>query len=103
MKIKTGDHVQVIAGKNKGESGEVIQVFPGKGRVVVDGVNVMVKHLKTRQAGQKGQRVEFYGPIDASNVKLICPKTKKVGRVGYTILEDGTKKRVHKVSKEVID
>jgi large subunit ribosomal protein L24 len=69
LHIKTGDLVKVMAGKDKGKSGKVIQAFPKLGRVVIEGVNAAKRHLRTRQSGQKGQVVEFFMPIDASNVR----------------------------------
>jgi large subunit ribosomal protein L24 len=66
--IKTGDMVKVIAGSSKGKIGKVIQAFPKLGRVVVDGVNPAKRHLKTRGSTQKGQIVEFFMPINVSNV-----------------------------------
>lgn len=73
IRIKTGDQVKVMAGKDKGKTGKVLQVFPKAGRVVVEGVNVCKRHLKTRRAGQKGQTVEFFMPIHVSNVMPIGP------------------------------
>lgn len=72
MAIKTGQFVKVMSGKDKGKTGKVIQVFPKDSRLVVDGVNTMFKHGKRRQkqGGEKGERVEFFGPIHLSNVKL---------------------------------
>lgn len=80
MHMKTGQTVQVISGSDKGKKGKIIQVFPAQGRVVVDGVNKMYKHMKRRPAGQtaqrgkinqKGERMEFFGPINMSNVKVV--------------------------------
>lgn len=68
LRIKTGDQVKVIAGKNKGKTGKVLQTFPALNRVVVEGVNAATRHLRTRTGGQKGQKVEFFMPIHASNV-----------------------------------
>jgi large subunit ribosomal protein L24 len=68
FRIKTGDLVKVMAGKDKGKSGKILQVFPKLERVVVEGVNASKRHLKTRQSGGKGQVVEFFMPIHASNV-----------------------------------
>ena len=68
FRIKTGDLVKVMAGKDKGKSGKILQVFPKLERVVVEGVNASKRHLKTRQSGQKGQVVEFFMPIHVSNV-----------------------------------
>jgi len=68
LRIKAGDTVKVIAGKDKGKTGKVVQVFPDLNRVVVEGINQAKRHLRTRQSGQKGQVVEFSMPIHASNV-----------------------------------
>jgi large subunit ribosomal protein L24 len=68
LRIKAGDMVKVIAGKDKGKTGKVVQVFPDLNRVVVEGVNQTKRHLRSRQSGQKGQVVEFSMPIHASNV-----------------------------------
>lgn len=101
MKIKKGDNVQVLSGKDRGKTGEVIQVLTDKetGRrfVVVEGVNVMKKHLRSRSSADKGQTIELSAPIDASNVMVIDPSSKKATRVGYTIDGD-TKRRVAKKS-----
>lgn len=71
LHIKTGDTVKVLAGKDKGKTGKVVQAFPKLGRVVVEGVAVTKRHLKTKATGAKGQVVEFSMPIDASNVMLV--------------------------------
>jgi len=84
MKIKTGDNVKIIAGKDKSKTGKVLQVFPDLNKVVVEGVNKSFKHLKKR-GSQPGQRVEFTAPIDSSNVKVIG-KTGE-GRVGYKYID----------------
>ncbi len=68
LRIKLGDQVKIIAGKDKGKIGKVTQVFPKLRRVVVEGVNLAKRHLRTRQTGQHGQIVEFFMPIDSSNV-----------------------------------
>lgn len=93
MRIKKGDNVKVTAGKDRGKTGKVIQAFPGNDRVVVEGVNSMAKHMKTRKEGAKGQKVEFSGPIRASNVMLICPKCAKPTRVGMKALGTGSDKK----------
>lgn len=103
MKIKKGDIVQIMAGKDKGKQGKVTQCFPALEKVVVENANILVKHLRPRQKGEKGQRIEFSAPIHISNVSLICPHTKKVTRVGYKRLDDGSKKRFSKKSGEIID
>jgi len=103
MKIKKGDNVMVMAGKDKGKTGKVMQVFPQDGKIVVDGVNKTVKHAKTRKEGEKGQKIDFFGPINASNVMLIDPKTGKPTSVGYKVMEDGRKVRMAKKSQETIE
>ena len=74
LRLKTGDHVRVIAGKDKGRQGKIIQVFRDLGRVVVEGANVSKRHLRTRRTGEKGQVVEFFMPINASNVLPLTPE-----------------------------
>ena len=87
MKLKKNDNVKVLAGKDSGKTGKIIQVFPLKGKVVVEGVNMLVKNLKPRQKGEKGQKIEFAAPLNVSNVILICPKCQKPVRVAYTIVK----------------
>ena len=94
MKIKTGDKVRIISGKDSGKEGNVIQVFPELDRVVVEGLNMMTRHLKGR-SGQPGQKVQFPSPLHVSNVKLLSPKTGSVGRVGYKLVEkDGKSTKI---------
>ena len=90
-RIKAGDTVVVIAGKDRGKSGKVLQVFTKEDRVVVEGVNKMVKHLKPSRAGEKGQRLEFNGPIHLSNVMMADPKTGKPTRVKFDMREKNGK------------
>ncbi len=102
MKIKKGDKVKIIAGKDKGKEGKVLQVMPDKEKVVVEGLNLLIKHVKPRRAGEKGQRIQFPAPFHISNVMLVCPKCNKPTRVGYKILENKKKVRVCKKCKEII-
>ena len=97
MKIKKGDKVQVITGKDKGTVGEVMRVFPNDNKVIVEGVHVAKKHLKPTQANPDGGIVDKEMPIDASNVMLYDPKAKKGSRVGFKD-EKGVKTRVYKKS-----
>lgn len=101
MTIKQGDSVKVLTGKDAGKTGEVTQVLPSDSKIVVEGVNQMVRHLKSNQQGEKGQRVEFFGPIHVSNVALVCPKCGKTTRVGYHVAtgEDGTKQKSRQCKK----
>lgn len=90
MKIKKGDKVVVIAGKDKGKTGEVTLAIPKKAQVVVEGVHVVTKHQKSRQARSQGQIINKNMPVHVSNVALIGEKDKAV-RVGYTVEKDGKK------------
>ena len=83
MKIKKGDKVKILAGKDSGKTGKVLQIFPKEGRASVEGLNILIKHLRPQKQGEKGQVVEIPAPIDVSNVKIICPKCGKPARVGY--------------------
>jgi len=102
LKIKKGDKVVVITGRDKGKTGEVKQVLPAENRVVVDGVN-MVKRHTAPSAGNAGGIVEKEASIHVSNVAYVDPKTDKPTRVGYKTLEDGRKVRFAKRSGEIID
>lgn len=81
MRIKKGDKVRLMAGKDKGKEGTVIQVFPDMEKVVVEGTNIGKKHMRPRQAGTKGQVIEYSSPVAVSNVMLVCPKCGKPTRV----------------------
>ena len=70
MKIKTGQQVKIMSGKDRGKQGKVVQVFPKLSKVVVDGINKSYRHIPKRE-GSKGERIEYFGPIHVSNVKLI--------------------------------
>ena len=102
-KIKTGDYVQVISGRDKGKKGKVTKVFPKDGRVVVDGVALVTRHNKPSYSNPEGSITRFPAAIDVSNVAHLDPKDNKPCRVGFKVLKDGTKVRVSKRSGEVID
>jgi len=102
LKIKTNDKIKILSGKDKGKEGKVIQVFLSAGKVVVEGVNVMKKHLRSRKSGEKGQVIELSAPLAVGKVALICPKCNRTVRVGYKF-EAGVKKRVCRKCKELID
>jgi len=102
-KIRQGDRVIVIAGKDKGRTGTVIRVYRDS-RVLVEGANIARKHQKPNpNAGVPGGIIEREMPLDISNVMLFNPTTGKGDRVGYRRLEDGTKVRYFKSNKEVLD
>ena len=103
-KIKKGDDVVVSTGKDSGKRGTVLKVLPDVGKVVVENVNIVKKHTKPNpQRGISGGIIEKEMPIDASNVMLYNPQTKKGDRVGFRILEDGRKVRIFKSTSEVVD
>jgi large subunit ribosomal protein L24 len=102
LKIKKGDEVIVLTGKNKGAKGEVLGVIPSENRVLVQGVNVVKKHRKPSQVSGGGIE-EVERPIHVSNVALVDPKTEKATRVGYKRLKDGKKVRVARKSGETVE
>ena len=101
-KIKKGDKVVVIAGRDKGRSGEVIQVMPQEERALVRGVNVVQRHTKP-QGVNEGGIIRKESPIHLSNLAVADPKTGKPTRVGFKVLEDGRKVRFAKASGDLID
>jgi large subunit ribosomal protein L24 len=103
MKIKKGDKVKIIAGKDKGKQGKILRVFSEENRAVVEGLNLVIKHVRPRRSREKGQRIQFPAPLNVSNVMLLCPKCNKPTRVGYKILENKKKVRLCKQCKEVMD
>jgi large subunit ribosomal protein L24 len=102
-KIRKGDRVQVLAGRDKGKRGEVITVMPAEGRALVRGVNMVKRHQKPRGLNQPGGIIEKEAPIHLSNLALIDPKSDRPTRVGFRVLEDGRKVRYAKSSGEVLD
>lgn len=101
MNLLVGDKVIVIAGRDKGKTGTIQKVLPESNRVVVENVNVRKKHRKPSQQTPEGSIVEIYAPIDASNVALVDPKTKKPTKIGHAIVK-GKKVRVAKKSGTVL-
>ena len=103
MKLKVGDKVKVIAGSSKGKEGKIVKTFASENKVIVEGVHLVKKHKKGN--GQEtGGILEVEAPINASNVMIIDPKTKKVTRIGYKKDEKTNKKiRISKKSSEKID
>ncbi|MBL8590419.1 MAG: 50S ribosomal protein L24 [Methylobacteriaceae bacterium] len=101
-KIKKGDKVVVIAGRDKGKSGEVVRVMPTEQRALVRGVNLVKRHQR-QTAQAEGGIISKEAPIQLSNIALADPKTGKPTRVGFKILDDGRKVRVAKRSGDLID
>ncbi len=103
FKIRKGDEVIVIAGKDAGKKGEIIKMLPARRKVLVGGVNVVFKHARASATNPKGGIDKREAPIDISNVQHVDPESGKPTRVGFKVLEDGTKVRYAKKSGEVID
>ncbi|ACV59704.1 ribosomal protein L24 [Alicyclobacillus acidocaldarius subsp. acidocaldarius DSM 446] len=103
LRVKTGDKVVVIAGKDKSKQGRILKVYPKEGRVVVEGVNIVKRHTKPNPQHPEGGIVEKEAPIHVSNVMIVDPKTGEPTRVGYKFLEDGRKVRYAKKSGEILD
>jgi len=119
MKIRKGDKVQIMKGKDrvkrtkKGEKkeksnqGKVVQVIPAKQKIIVEGLNLRYKHVRPKKEGEKGQRIEYPYPINVENVMLVCPKCHKSVRVAYKLLDSdlkGRKKiRICRKCNEAID
>ena len=102
-KIRKGDDVIVIAGKDKGKRGNVVRVLP-EGRVFVEGANMIKRHTKPNpNAGQAGGIVEKEASLDGSNIAIFNTSTGKADRIGFRTLEDGRKVRYFKSTKEVLD
>lgn len=97
MKIKKGDKIKILSGKDKGKTGKVLQVFISRNRASVEGLNILIKHMRPRREGEKGQRIEFPAPIDLSNLALVCPKCGKTTRVSYQHKEIGSEDKKKKV------
>jgi len=102
MKVKKGDDVIVLTGRDKGRKGEVLRAMPEEGRVLVQGVNMVKRHTRASARGPGGIE-EKEASIHVSNVALIDPQSGKSTRVGFKVLEDGRKVRVARRSGEVID
>lgn len=106
QRVKKGDEVEVIAGKDKGFRGEVVRVLVRKDRVVVNGINIAKRHEAARQAGGQtvpAQIVDFEAPLHLSNVLVVCPSCDKASRVGYRLKDDGYKTRFCKKCDSDID
>jgi len=102
-KIKKEDKIIVLSGKDKGKIGAVLKVDSGKGRVIVEKINIVKRHAKPSAKTAKGGIIEKEAPMDISNVMVVCNKCAEPTRIGMRILEDGSKVRVCKKCKEPMD
>lgn len=96
LHVKTGDTVIILSGKDKGKKGKVLESSPKEQKVIVEGCNMVTKHVKPTRAGQSGGIVKAEGALYACKVMAICPKCSKPTRIAHKINEDGTKSRVCK-------
>ncbi|MBR1532919.1 MAG: 50S ribosomal protein L24 [Ruminococcus sp.] len=94
--VKTGDTVIVLSGKDKGKKGKVLAVSPKEGKVIVEKVNIVSKHIKPRRMGEPGGIIQAEGAMYASKVQIVCPACKEATRVGHEIDKDGKKIRICK-------
>ncbi len=101
MKLKKGDLVTVIKGKENGKTAKIEKVFSKEAKVLVEGVNQFKRHVKARMQGQKSEIVTITKPLRAENVMLVCPKCKKLVRVGYKFLKDEKVRICKRCSKEI--
>lgn len=88
MKIKKGDNVQILAGNDKGKTGEVLEVMPKTGKIIVKGVNIRKKHVKPRRQGEEGGIIPVECAIPSAKANVVCPKCNKPTRVGYEMDKD---------------
>jgi large subunit ribosomal protein L24 len=103
LHVKKNDMVMIIAGKEKGKSGKVLRVFPEKGRVVVESLNMVKRHSRPTRTNREGGIIEKEAPLAASNVMLLCGACSKPTRTGIRILDDGSKARFCKRCNEIVD
>jgi large subunit ribosomal protein L24 len=103
MKIKKNDNVLVISGKDRGKKGKVRFAYPDDERVIIEGVNLIKKHMKAIKDVRQAGIIEREAPVNCSNVMLVCNKCNHPTRIGTRILQDGSKARVCQVCHEVID
>ena len=102
-RIRKGDTVVVISGDDKGARGEVLRVFPGANRALVQGVNLAIRHRKAQRMGQEAGRISQEASINLSNLMLVDPRSDKPTKVGFRKLDDGRKVRVAKATGQVIE
>jgi large subunit ribosomal protein L24 len=103
LRIKKGDTAIVLTGKDKGKQGRVLSVLPKKERVIIEGLNIIKKHMRPNKQYTQGGIIEKEAPIHISNVMLICPKCNKPTRIANAVLDDGRKQRRCKKCNEVIE
>jgi len=101
MKIKKGDTVKIISGKDRGKTGKITHVFPETGKIVVEGINIRKKHTRAKKQGQKGQIIQMPMPINAPNAIIICPGCGKVTRIASKMIADKKTRVCKKCGAEI--
>lgn len=101
MKIKKGDNVLVISGKDKGRTAKVLRALPKEQKVLVEGMNLKKRHMRPKRQGEQGQVLAVAAPLQVSNVKLVCPKCGKAARVGYKLVGDKKFRMCKKCQSEI--
>lgn len=101
LHVKTGDKVQIISGKDKGKQGKVLEVSIKESKVIIEGANIVTKHVKPKKMGEQGGLVKAEAPMYACKVMLVCPKCKKATRLGHKFDENKAKVRVCKHCGEI--
>ena len=102
MKLKKGDLVSVLSGKERGKKGKILKVFPEENRLIIEGLNFLKVYTRPSQQNPKGGIAQMEGKLYRSNVQLICPRCSKRTRIGYQFLADGTRQRICKKCNEII-
>ena len=102
LKIRTGDTVKVLSGKDKGKTGKVIKVLPKIGKLVVENVSIRTRFERSKKAGEAGKKVTFFSSMPVSKVQLVDPNSGQPSRVYFTFLENGAKQRIAKASGKAV-
>jgi len=102
LKIKTGDTVKILSGKDKGKTGKVIKVLPKIGKAVVENVNIHTRFQRAKKAGEPGKKVTFFAALSSSKLMLVDPNSGQPSRVSFTFLENGSKQRIAKASGKAV-
>ena len=100
LNVRKGDKVRIISGKDSGKEGKILTAMPEKERVIVEGCNMVTRHVKPRRQGEAGGRIEQAGSVPVSNVQLVCPSCKMPTRVAHQIVEVNGKKKSVRVCKQ---
>ena len=101
MKIRKGDNAIIMKGKDRGKSGKVIKIYPAKGTLMIEGLNIKKKSSKPKKQGEKGQIISIPAPIKTSNVQILCPSCKKPTRIGFRV-DKNTKERFCKKCNAIV-